>query len=562
MKLKLFSIFCLFVFNFKAQSPNAILAKGFGGNSTDIGNTITIDKNKNIYVAGDFNNTVDFDPNTGVINKTSIGLTDLFFAKYDAFGNYLWVKTIGTSGRETVNSMVLDKLGNVYITGFFEGTADFDPGPGVANLSKVGNGRDFYFAKYDNNGNYIWAKNLGGGNSDVGNSLTIDSIGHIHIVGSFFGVLDFDPGVGTSTLSTGIFIAEYDNNGNYIWARSLPSNGFKDAYCVKVDVFGNSYLTGYYQGIMNFDFGISTYTIDGGNQSIFLAKYDKFGNFKWAANIGIGVYNKGYGICLDEDRNVYLTGTFSGTTDFDPGPATSTITSAGFGDVFFAKYDSLGNYIWAKSIGNNAWQESYTIVVDRNKSIYLSGYYTGTMDFDPGSGTASMSSTAAGPDIFLAKYDSLGNYIWANGIGGSGYDFGNSLFIDKSGEIYLTGSFSQIVDFDPNPTTSLLTSSSGTEDVFFAKYSSTVVGLIEENTNMSGVFVYPNPTKEILMINGQVITSDMVVKIYNITGLLVAEQKIVTDNRKINVKALPEAVYFLAIEQNNITVYRTKFIKE
>ncbi|MFN7911375.1 MAG: SBBP repeat-containing protein [Bacteroidota bacterium] len=543
-----------------AQQPNLLFAKGFGGTLVDNGFSLCVDLNKNIFVAGDFNNTVDFNPGSGIANISSLGLTDLFFAKYDALGNYVWAKSVGTSGRETVNSIVLDKLGNLYITGFFEGTADFDPGPGVANLTKVGNGRDFYFAKYDSNGNYIWAKNLGGGNSDVGNSITIDSVGNVHIAGSFFGVLDFDPGPGTFTLSSGVFVAEYDANGNYMWARSLPSNGFHDALSVKVDALGNTYVTGFYQGTMNFDFGANTYTINGGNQSIFLAKYDKLGNYKWAKSIGIAGYCEGHEICLDENRNIYLTGTHSGTTDFDPGPSTSTITPAGFGDVFFAKYDSLGNYLWAKSIGNNGWQESYTIVTDKNKSIYLSGYYTGAMDFDPSSGAATMSTTASGPDIFLAKYDSIGNYVWAKSIGSNGYDFGNSLFIDQTGDIYLTGNFSQTVDFDPNPTTSFLTSNSASEDVFFAKYSSTVVGLLEEK--IDSLSVYPNPANEVLMVKNLSSTTELIAKIYNTTGVLVSEQSIGSVNRTINVKTLPKSFYFLILEKNNRIIYKTKFIKE
>jgi|LakMenEpi03Aug12_release.lakeMendotaPanAssembly.Ray.scaffolds.fasta_scaffold00005_208 hypothetical protein len=543
-----------------AQQPNLLFAKGFGGTLVDNGFSLCVDLNKNIFVAGDFNNTVDFNPGSGIANISSLGLTDLFFAKYDALGNYVWAKSVGTSGRETVNSIVLDKLGNLYITGFFEGTADFDPGPGVANLTKVGNGRDFYFAKYDSNGNYIWAKNLGGGNSDVGNSITIDSVGNVHIAGSFFGILDFDLGPGTATLSSGVFVAEYDANGNYMWARSLPSNGFHDALSVKVDALGNTYVTGFYQGTMNFDFGANTYTINGGNQSIFLAKYDKLGNYKWAKSIGIAGYCEGHEICLDENRNIYLTGTHSGTTDFDPGPSTSTITPAGFGDVFFAKYDSLGNYLWAKSIGNNGWQESYTIVTDKNKSIYLSGYYTGAMDFDPSSGAATMSTTASGPDIFLAKYDSIGNYVWAKSIGSNGYDFGNSLFIDQTGDIYLTGNFSQTVDFDPNPTTSFLTSNSASEDVFFAKYSSTVVGLLEEK--IDSLSVYPNPANEVLMVKNLSSTTELIAKIYNTTGVLVSEQSIGSVNRTINVKTLPKSFYFLILEKNNRIIYKTKFIKE
>jgi hypothetical protein len=160
----------------------------------------------------------------------------------------------------------------------------------------------------------------------------------------------------------------------------------------------------------------------------------------------------------------------------------------------------------------------------------------------------------------LAKYDSIGNYVWAKSIGSNGYDFGNSLFIDQTGDIYLTGNFSQTVDFDPNPTTSFLTSNSASEDVFFAKYSSTVVGLLEEK--IDSLSVYPNPANEVLMVKNLSSTTELIAKIYNTTGVLVSEQSIGSVNRTINVKTLPKSFYFLILEKNNRIIYKTKFIKE
>lgn len=364
-------LFCFFLIKASSQGPNLLFSKSIGGVANDNGNAIAIDINNNIYVAGDFVSTVDFDPGPNTASISCLGQTDLFFAKYDALGNYLWAKGIGANGRETVNSIAVDKNGNLYVTGYFEDTTDFNPSLGIANLMAIGSGRDFFFAKYDTFGNYLWAKNLRNGLSDQGSSLTIDTLGNVYLTGYCSGTPDFDPGPATATLSSGVFFAKYDSNGNYIWANSLPSNGFHEGKSIKVDITGNVYLTGYYQGIMDFDPSVATATINGGNQSIFFAKYDNGGKYVWAKKIGVGGYNYGAEITLDKNNNIYLIGVFSGTTDFDPSLSTSNITSSGLGDMFFAKYNSFGDFVWVKNFGNSGWEEGYCLAVDENNDIYI-----------------------------------------------------------------------------------------------------------------------------------------------------------------------------------------------
>lgn len=556
-----FVIYLGFTSNLLAQQPNLLFAKGIGGSGSDWGNSIALDLNNNIYIAGEYNDVADFDPGSASSTFTSAGLSDLFFAKYDANGNYLWAKSIGTPDRETVNSISVDKFGNSYITGYFEGNADFDPGIGVATLSPVGPGRDFFFAKYDASGNYIWAKNLGGGNTDIGTSLTLDSIGNLYITGYFSQTLDFDPGPGTATLSgasQGIFFAKYDTNGNYVWANSLHSTGWNEGQCIKLDKAANLYITGFFSNTIDFDPGSGVSNLNGGSQSIYFAKYTNSGSYVWANKIGVSSYDNSYEIAIDESSNVLITGVFAGTQDFDPSANTSTLSAVGFGDLFFAKYDNSGNYLWAKSIGTGGWEESYTIATDKNNDIYISGYFANTIDLDPGSGVASHTSSGA-PQIFLAKYDDSGNHKWSKSFGASNTDQGEQLTLDNNGNLYLVGEFSETVDFDPGASVSNLTSNTSSLDVFFAKYSSTYVGLREQAT-LNNISLYPNPNagKFELFIDKDI--DDLEIEISDVLGQKLFEQKLMKGVNYITIENFVEGLYFYSMIQNDHIIGNDKFI--
>ncbi|MBW8049614.1 MAG: T9SS type A sorting domain-containing protein [Cytophagales bacterium] len=191
-------------------------AKSIGSTTTDHGNSIATDASGNAYITGYFQDTADFDPGAGVQNLTSVGARDIFFAKYDTNGNYLWAKSIGSTSPDYGYSIATDASGNAYITGSFEDTADFDPGAGVQNLISVGQ-VDIFFAKYDANGNYLWAKSIGS-TWDRGNSIATDASGNAYITGYFQGTADFDPGAGvqnlTSVGNTDIFFAKYQGSGS------------------------------------------------------------------------------------------------------------------------------------------------------------------------------------------------------------------------------------------------------------------------------------------------------------------------------------------------------------
>ncbi|MEO8147798.1 MAG: SBBP repeat-containing protein [Bacteroidia bacterium] len=321
---------------------------------------------------------------------------------------YVWAKTILGNVEAIQRGVVVDGLGNVYITGVFFGTVDFDPGAGLANVTPVPYGSNAYIAKYDANGNFLWIRNVYITASYGNNSIAVDGSNNVYITGFFTGTAtDFKPGAGVVSLTSAggndIYIAKYDCNGNYLWAKSIGSTG---------DDRGNEVIT------------------------------DAFGN-------------------------VFLTGDFSATVDFDPGAAVANLTSAGGTDVFIAKYNSAGVYQWAKQIGGASADDIRDIAIDISGNILLTGNFAGIADFDPGNGVINLTS-AGGNDIFLVKYDAAGNYTWANRYGGSGTDGGSALKTDATGNVFVTGIFASTVDFNPGAAVANLTTASSA--LFYGKY--------------------------------------------------------------------------------------------
>jgi len=478
MRTKIFLILSgLFCFTLNAQ-VNFVWAKQIGSSFIDNGNAIAVDANGNSYTTGSFNGTVDFDPGAGVYTLTASGSTDIFICKLDVNGNFVWAKSMGgTSNSDVAWAITLDGSGNIYTTGFFSGTADFDPGAGIANLTSAG-GSDIFISKLDASGNYVWAKGMGSSgitNNDEGRGIAVDGSGNVYTTGNFYGTVDFDPNGGTYNLTSNgfqdIFISKLDASGNFVWAGAGGSAGGIDlSFGITLDASGNVYITGTFMNTVDFDLvtaGVYNITATG-IQDVFVTKFSSSGNLVWAKNLGgSGAVGSGYGITND-GSNVYLTGHFSGTVDFDPGVGSFTITSGGQ-DVFISKLSSAGNFIWAKSMAGTTSAIGYSIFLDSNSNVYTTGFFGGTVDFDPGAGTFNLSS-GGNTSIFVSKLNSSGNFKWAVSMGGAIYsnDLGVGVALDPNRNVYTTGHFFGTTDFDPGAGSYTLTPN-GSYDVFIHK---------------------------------------------------------------------------------------------
>ena len=257
----------IFSINSNAQAPDWQWAIGTGEAGSDAGNSLVVDGNGNVYTTGVFVGTVDFDPGAGISNLTSgnPNVNDVFVSKTDSSGNFVWAKGFGGTALEVGRSIAFDPSGNgaVYFTGNFIGTADFDPNVGVFNLTSASPVySDIFICKLDTGGNFIWAKGMGGVEDDIAYSIAVDpsGSGNIYCSGSFRSIADFDPDAGTLNLSsagnTDIFISKYNTAGSLIWAKSIGGGSYEmSSYIAKSPNGTDVYTTGYFSGSVDFDPG-------------------------------------------------------------------------------------------------------------------------------------------------------------------------------------------------------------------------------------------------------------------------------------------------------------------
>lgn len=498
MKLKIImlSISLAAICQTLTAQPNFEWAKNFGGSGFEQGNGIAVDNSGNVYTIGYFAGTADFDPGPGIYSLTANGSADIFISKLDSMGNLVWARAFGSTDWDKGNSIALDNSGNIYATGFFSDTVDFDPGPGVFNLTSVGI-TDIFICKLDASGNYLWAKSVGGTDYDFGISIKTDDSGNVYTTGNFLDTVDFDPGAATYSITSmgtyDIFILKLDSSGNYIWVKTFGGQEPQSVSSIDVDASGNVYTTGYFYTSADFDPGPNVfYLISEGENDVFVSKLDSMGNFIWAKQFGNYDEDEGLSIATDNSGNVYTTGTFKVTVDFDPGQGGYNLISTGSEDIFISKLDSTGSFIWAKSFGNISVEKGLDITLDNSGNIYAVGQFTGTVDFDPGPGVFNLYSNGD-YDLFICKLTSSGNLVWAKSMGALGVDLGGSIAVDDLNNVYTTGYFQSTVDFDPGPGVHNLTAS-GMGDVFILKLSNSTTGISENNLRHS-ITLFPNPTE-------------------------------------------------------------------
>jgi hypothetical protein len=381
-----------------------------------------------------------------------------------------WAKAMGGSGGDGGNSIAVDNSGNVYTTGYFVNTADFDPSGTTQSFTSAGL-KDIFISKLDQNGNIVWAKQIGGTGDDEGAALTLDATGNVYVTGSFSGSVDLDPNAGTTTFtsagSTDVYVIKLDQGGNLQWAQAVGGTGADLSASIAVASDGSVCTTGQFSGTADFDPGAAVSNlVSAGGGDIFISKLDASGNFSWAKQMGGSSTDMPVSIVLSATNEVYTTGYFGGTADFDPGAVTASLTSAGSDDIFISKLDASGNYLWGKSVGGTAADRSYQVATNNSGNIFLTGFFNSTADLDPGAATVNFISAGTG-DVFILNLDAGGNYVWAKQMGGTTDNVGHAIAVDNTGNIYLAGVFQGSCDFDPGAGVVSFTAS-GTNDIFTA----------------------------------------------------------------------------------------------
>ncbi|PHR12801.1 MAG: hypothetical protein COA40_07975 [Aequorivita sp.] len=558
----IFALIAIAFTSLKLTSQNFEWAKQLGGTTNDQGIAITVDAVGNVYTTGRFTNTADFDPGNGTFNLTSVGSRDIFISKLNATGDFIWANQLGGTTDEIANSITADAAGNIYITGNFEGTADFDPSASPFNLTSIGMD-DIFIVKLNTAGNFLWAKQIGGTSPDLGYGIITDASGSVYITGTFEGTVDFDPGAGVFNLSSAVFndafICKLDSAGNFIWAKQFAGTSSVNSNGINIDSSGNIYVAGDFFETVDFDPNSGTFnlTAAGNFNDIFVCKLNSSGNLVWAKQMGGNGIDIARAISIDASGNVLTTGDFGALADFDPGAGTFPLSPIGLQDTFVSKLDASGNFVWTKQFGGTDIVIGNSITTDATGKVFSTGYFQGTADLDPGSGTLNFTSQGIG-DAFISSLNTDGESVWAIQLGGMDICEGKSIYADDAGKIYTTGYFGETIDFDPSNNTFNLTST-GADDVFVYKISQDPLAVDEHTDN--DFLMIPNPTSGQITIYLKNNSETINLEIRNILGQ-VQFRKTYNHTSKIDLSIEGQSgIYFLEIQNENNKIVK-KLVKK
>lgn len=420
-----------------------------GGSSTEIPSDLCVDHNGGLLMTGYSSSYFDWDPGPEVTQLIPLGYSDGFIAKYDTAGQFHWVRQLGSSVVDEGTGVAVDASDNVYVTGFFGGTTDFDNGPGVQALTFEGGVQDSYIAKFTTDGELQWVRGLQGSGSQTAQSIACGAGDHVYVAGQF---------IGNSVMGAG------------------PGG-----------------------------------TLDATDGEGFLCKYTGTGDFVWAKTFGGPLNEKTDAVLADSSGHLYLFGRFGSTADLDPGPGTSLQTSveADYA-AFYARLDTSGNAQWVRTLEANTYEAgSGDIAYDRDGNLFLTGNFNVEVDLDPGPGT-SLATPPFPNDHFLVMLDSTGAFRWARTIiTGGVFDTADALCTDAEGNVFVSGEFSNSIVFDPfapKGTIDIGLNTSG----YVAKYGPDITTEVPANAPAAfGLQVFPNPAADhITVIPGSTVPAD------------------------------------------------------
>ena len=505
-----------------AQAPTWQDASSPG---TGQGESTAIDAVGNTYVTGTFSGTITF----GATTLTSAGAYDIFVAKRTPTGAWQWATSAGGSGPDEGAGVTVDASGNVVVIGYFASpTITF----GATTLTNAG-GQDIFVAKLTPAGAWQWATSAGGNASDNSTSVAVDSSGSVVVTGNFASpTIAFGATTLTNMGGQDIFIAKLTPTGAWQWATSAGGNAGDNSTSVAVDSSGNVVVTGFFTSPA-ITLGATTLTSNGA-YNVYVAKLTPTGAWQWATSAGGSGNNYSYGVAVDGNGNVVITGIFTGPTIAF---GATTLTNVGGQDIFVAKLTPAGAWQWAAGAGGSASEIGYAVAVDGSGSVVVTGSF--------GSPTITFGSTtltsAGSYDIFVAKLTPLGAWQWATSAGGANVEGGNDLALDGSGNVVVTGYFqSPTITF--GATTLSKNPASPGPALFLARLSGTT-GLPESSGDQPQLTLAPNPARTTVQLTGATgPTATLLDGLGRVVGTAAVTP---AGGATLDVRALPAGLYLL-----------------
>jgi len=384
------------------------------------------------------------------------GTSDAFICSFDSSGSLIWNKTITGINNEMAEGISSDFAGSVCLSGIY--TSDTISIDSISMVNTNGS-PDIFLMKFDSSGNVIWKNKASGSLDDISTDVTISSLGDIYSIGYFISPeLNSGPLYLTNVGNCMPFLIRYSSSGVILYGDQIifPTSNDR-SWDVATDSHGNAFITGWFRSSsIHFD----TFEVRNTNTGydLFIVKYDSAGNVSWTkSNTGKGFDFAG-SLCIDPFDNIFITGFFSDTISFD------SISLPGPNKIFICKMDNNGNLLWAKEYGDGS--ATYDICTDLDGNIYIAGWFT-----EPTSVFGSFTLVNSAPiysEIFIMKLDSSGNVLWARSAQGNNNDMTSGIAVDQNKNVFITGHFSS----DSISFGSTTIQNNGSQDLFITKLDS------------------------------------------------------------------------------------------
>ena len=468
---------------------NFLWAKNFGSEMFEHGGAITTDDVGNVYITGNYEGTVNFDPEGSGFEITSAGAQDIFILKLDSNGDFVWAKSVGGADFEEALSIAYSPIGQVILSGFFYEPIDLDPGVDEFILTSEGLS-DTFILRLDENGDFISAQQYGGTGIDLAIDMTVNAVGDLFITGYFTNAADMNPDAVEEHILTATgggfagYVLHLNNAGEFVKA-GLTHGG---------ETFNN-------------------------------------------------------GIAVDEMDNIYVSGYFTGTVNFnhDPNGTPINYTSATQYNGFVMKVDSFGNVAWAKHLECNDFLMGYDVAVTGEGNVVSAGYFTGTADFDPSSDEFSLTHQSSNAtDAYLSILDAEGNFINAYQFGGVNFMDANSVGVDSQNNIYTAAHFETSVDLNPLPDDELSVEAVDLRDNYIVKLQNG--SLTNPDVTSSQLSVYPNPANDKIYLEGLSQESGKKYHVTDVKGRLLFSGRLGHD-LSIDVSILKAGLYYIKVAE-------------
>lgn len=537
-------------------------AFGIGGTSTDVIKAVETDQNGNTFIAGEIRSlTVDFDPGAGVNLQSTSGNDDVFIAKYDIDGALLWVNVLPSTGFSSAQDIAIDSLGDVYVTGNFNGEMNFDQyGSEVLTSGLQG---DAYVAKYyGGTGFFKFAFNIVGEGPSIGIGIELDQDASIYVAGTMSDSAYFNPySGGNESLSMnpgGFFLVKYLTNigevGAYPyihWVFGINALGGADVKDIDVTPSGDVVLTGAFEQEIDLGSG-NTFSSD--EIDSYIMKVNTLGNPLWG-HVFTGNLNQiALGTDINANGEVYVCGDFTSEIDLDPTSGTDIVSNQPTQSAFVTKLAANGDYLWGRAVLNQG--DGKFIEIDQDfldASVFVTGTFNGTITLPD----ASLIYSTGGSDILSVKYDSSGVYEEYLIFGGTTNDAINTGGVSVYfGDLIIGGHYYGTIDFGPGTAVHVGPVSQGQEDIFLAKYTNvtSVPDIISDSFSF-----YPNPVKDNLYLSADKNWSTFVV--YDLIGRTITSG-INSATNVIKLTDLSSGTYLLQFLDENEAVYQGFVVKE